>query len=199
MSTTTILMMTEPTLPARERILETAASLFYREGFRAVGIDTIIAESGVAKMTLYRHYPSKDDLIVAYLERAHTKFWQAIQQAIAPYAGQPVRQLEAIFEWVAHIAISPTCLGCTFMGAANEFPELTHQGHQVGLAHKRAVLNLLAELAAEAGARQPTVLAAQLLLLMDGAWNAARMFGPGNHGAEAASAAQTLIAAQTHV
>ena len=60
---------------ARDRILDTVSQLFYRDGYHAVGIDTIVERSGVAKMTLYRHFPSKDDLIAAYLERANAEFW----------------------------------------------------------------------------------------------------------------------------
>ena len=71
--------------PARERILQTAERLFYRDGYRAVGVDTIVAESGVAKMTLYRHFPSKDDLIVVYLERTNLQLLAWMDGLIAPH------------------------------------------------------------------------------------------------------------------
>lgn len=70
---------TKAKVPARERVLETAGGLFYRYGFRAVGIDTVIAKSGVAKMTLYKHFPSKDALIAAYLERSNEAFWSTLR------------------------------------------------------------------------------------------------------------------------
>ncbi len=180
---------------ARERILATAERLFYRDGFRAVGVDTIIAQSGVAKMTLYRHFPSKDDLIAAYLERSNERFWAWFDPLVAGRE-DPREALEAVFDGVAELAVSPHCLGCTFVGAAAEFPEPDHPGHRVATAHKRALLARLHALARAAGARNPRALAEELLLLMDGAWSAARVFGPANHAGQAAQAARALIAAQ---
>jgi AcrR family transcriptional regulator len=183
-----------PELPARERILETAGRLFYRDGFHAVGIDTVIAEAGVAKMTLYRHFPSKDDLIAAYLERSDREVMDWLEAEIAD-VDDPRAKLVAAFDAITKLATSPRCLGCTFQGAASEFPDPDHPGHRVALAHKRAVLERFGGLAREAGLYDPDGLAAQLLLLMDGAWVAARMFGPDNHATALAGAARTLIAA----
>jgi AcrR family transcriptional regulator len=186
--------MTDEPRSARQRILEVAGEHFYREGFRAVGIDTIIAEAGVAKMTLYRHFPSKDDLIVAYLEDANRRFWEWFEAARGQ--GSPREQLLALFEGVGKLASSPVCYGCTFQHAAADFPTLDHPGHRVALAHKQAVLARLRTLAAAAGVSEPDGLAGQLLLLMDGAFVATRMFGPDNHAAHVAQAAAALIAMQ---
>lgn len=179
---------------ARDRILDTASDLFYRHGYHAVGIDTIIAASGVAKMTLYRHFESKDVLIAAYLERSNAEFMTWLEAAIAD-VDDPRAKLVAAFDATAELATSARCLGCTFQGAAAEFPEMDHPGHRVALDHKRSVLDRFAGLARDAGLRDPDRLAEQLLLLMDGAWVAARMFGPVNHAASAAAAARVLIEA----
>ena len=177
---------------ARNRILDAASELFYRDGYHAVGIDTIVERSGVAKMTLYRHFASKDDLIAAYLERANAEFWEWLDGEIAT-VDDPREQLVVAFEATAKLATSARCLGCTFQAAASEFPELDHPGHEVALAHKRRVLARLAGLASDSGLADPDGLAAQLLLLMDGAWVAARMFGPDNHATSVVGAAQALI------
>ena len=176
----------------RDRILDTASELFYRDGYHAVGIDTIVERSGVAKMTLYRHFPSKDELIAAYLERTNAEFMAWLEDAFAGI-DDPSAKMIAAFDAVAKLATSPRCLGCTFQGAASEFPEIDHPGHRVAIDHKRAVLERFAGLAREAELRDPDGLAAQLLLLMDGAWVAARMFGPHNHAAFVAGAARALI------
>ena len=185
---------TESKLAPRERVLEAATQLFYRDGYRATGVDTIIAEAGVAKMTLYAHFRSKDDLIVAYLERANEQYWAWLDGACAG-VDDPRARLVAMFDAVGTLANSPHCLGCTFQGTAAEFPDPTHPGHRVALAHKQAVLARLRSLAEQAGLRAPEALAAQLLLLMDGAWVAARMFGPDNPGAQVSAAALALIQA----
>jgi AcrR family transcriptional regulator len=179
---------------ARDRILDTASSLFYRDGYHAVGIDTIVAEAGVAKMTLYRHFPSKDDLIAAYLERSDAEFWAWLDGEIATVR-DPRARLEAAFDAIGELATSARCLGCTFQGAASEFPELDHPGHRVAVVHKRRALERFAELARGAALREPDALAAQLLLVMDGAWVANRMFGPDNHASSAGAAARALIIA----
>ena len=181
---------------ARERILDTAARLFYEEGIRAVGVDTIIAESGVAKMSLYRHFPSKDHLIAAYLERSNQHFWEWLEGQMAGTPDPRARLLRA-FRALGSRATSPSCRGCGFQNAAAEFPDPAHPAHRVALAHKRQVLERFTALAREAKLRSPEALAAQLLLLMDGAWVSARMFGPRNPAARVAAAARVLIAAAT--
>jgi AcrR family transcriptional regulator len=180
--------------PARERILDMAGRLFYQHGFHAVGIDRIIAESDVAKMTLYRHFPSKDALIAAYLERANAQFWAWLDGATATVA-DPLERLRAICAAVMQLATSPQCLGCTFQASAAEFPALDHPAHRVALAHKQALRAHLHDLAAAAGLRNADGLADQLLLLIDGAWVAARMYGPNNPAAALGAAAEALIAA----
>lgn len=180
---------------AKDQILETAGRLFYERGYRAVGVDTIIAESGVAKMTLYRHFPTKDDLIAEYLERASQGFFTWVE-ALTQDEKSARRKLELIFEAVAHRAVQPACLGCTFMAAALEFPELEHKAHAVALDYKKRVLALLTELSAQAKAKDPTLLGQGLMLLMDGAWSAARMFGPGSYAGRVLEVAKVLIAEQ---
>jgi AcrR family transcriptional regulator len=183
---------TEPTV--RERILETAQRLFYRDGFRAVGIDTIIAEAGVAKMSLYRHFPSKDDLIVAYLEESNHQYWEWLEGAVADI-DDPKEKLVGMFAAIEKLATSPECLGCTFQGTAAEFPDRDHPGHQVAVAHKDTVRQRFTTLAREAGLSDPQALGDQLLLLMDGAWIAARMYGPHNPAKGVAATASALIEA----
>jgi AcrR family transcriptional regulator len=185
-------MTTTQETPARERILETAQRLFYRDGFRAVGIDTIIAEAGVAKMSLYRHFASKDDLIVAYLEKSNAEYWNWLDSAVADIE-DPKEKLIGMFEAIEKLSTSPECHGCTFQGTAAEFPDRNHPGHQVALGHKKRVRDRFAELARQAGLQDPDELGDQLLLLMDGAWVAARMFGPANPAKALTSAARALI------
>ncbi len=179
----------------RERILETAATLFYAQGYRAIGVDRLIADSGVAKMTFYKHFPSKDDLIAAYLQRSADNFFKWLE-SITKDEPNPQKQLELIFGNVANRAIHPACLGCTFMAAALEFPDLEHPAHAVALRYKQDVLAKLTALSSQINARDPEMLGAGLMLLMDGAWGAARMFGPGSHAKHVLEAARVLIVAQ---
>ncbi|HEY1015034.1 MAG TPA: TetR/AcrR family transcriptional regulator [Herpetosiphonaceae bacterium] len=169
--------------------------LFYERGYQAVGIDTIVAESGIAKMTLYRHFPSKDDLIVAYLERANAQFWGWLEAALAGI-DDPQTRIIAMMAEIGRLAASPQCLGCAFQGAAAEFPQLEHRAHQAAQAHKQAMRAWLRDLAAAAGLRDPDGLANQLLLLIDGVWSSVRMFGAANLAGAAVPAAQSLLAAQ---
>ena len=179
----------------RERILETASNLFYNYGYRAIGIDRIIADSGVAKMTFYKHFPSKDDLIAEYLHTATEQFSSWINTVIE---GQktPRKQLEAIFDGIAKIASSAHCMGCAFSHAAAEFPDVAHPGHAAALEYKNGVLAKLEELAKAMKAKDSQGLAQDLMMVMDGAWAAARMYGAGNHASRAGKTARVLIAAQ---
>jgi AcrR family transcriptional regulator len=181
---------------ARERILDAAGHLFYEQGFRAVGIDTIIAEAGVAKMTLYAHFPSKDDLIVAYLERADAEGWQWMEDATSGHE-TPRKKLIAIFDALGEKVNSDACLGCPVQATAAEFPDPDHPCHKVAVTNKEKVRTHLHDLAKEAGLRDPDGLADQLMLLMDGAYASSRMYGPGNPARHVAAAARALIEAHS--
>ncbi len=179
---------------ARERILATVGELFYEHGFRAIGVDLIVERSGVAKTTLYRHFPSKDDLIAAYLEDSNQGFWEWFDGAVTRH-DRPVDQLIGLFDAVQRLATAPECRGCTFQIAAGEFPELGHPGHEVALAHKRAVRARLVELASAVPVEHPTVLADGLMMLMDGAFAATRMYGRRSPARRVGTVARTLIEA----
>jgi len=176
----------------KDQVFQTAARLFYQHGYRAIGVDTIAAESGIGKMTLYRHFPSKDDLIVAYLRDSDRLFWQNFEE-ITKEADLPRDKLLAFFKALEEYATTPACYGCPFLNVATEYPEPGHPGHQVAMEHKRSVRKRFRQLAKEAGTRKPDHLADQLFLLMDGAYMAARMFGPENPAAHVAEAARVLI------
>ncbi len=178
----------------KEKLFQTAARLFYQHGYRAIGVDTIASESGIGKMTLYRHFPSKDDLIVAFLRQSDKEFWDYFEQSIkdAPTARA---KLLAFFEALQQYVVSPACYGCPFINVTSEYPEVEYVGHQVALEHKQSVRVRFTQLAKEAGARQPEALARSLLLLMDGAYMAARMYGasPSNPADAVSEAARQVI------
>lgn len=175
-------------------ILDVAGALFYRRGFAAAGVDLIVRESGVAKMTLYRHFASKDDLIAAWLERVDTQFWESFERWAGPADQAPRDRLLGVFSGLEKLVSSPKCLGCPFLLAASEFPEPATRAHDVARRHKNQLRKRLRAMAADAGAPAPNVLGDQLLLLMDGAFMAARLFGAADHpGRHVADAAATLL------
>jgi AcrR family transcriptional regulator len=180
--------------PARERILETATQLFYREGIRAVGVDTIVARSGVAKMSLYRSFASKDELVAAFLEAADRRYWAWWERVMARAPGDPRGQLAALFGAIAKRTRDADYRGCPFVNTATEFPDAGHPGRVIAIAHKRTVRARLCQLAADAGARDPELLADQLQVLMDGAYVTGQL-APGPAQAISA-AAEALMAAQ---
>lgn len=181
---------------ARQQILDTAAQLFFREGYRAIGVDTIVERSGISKMTLYRHFPSKDDLLVAYLKEANDHFWAWFEEAVSQHPDSPRDQLMAVFESLAEGLTSPVCYGCPFINAGTEFSGLGHPVHQAALEHKQAVRARFRTMCAAAGAKSPEALADQLLLVMDGGYVQARMFGVDSPAAQVAEAAAVLLKAQ---
>ena len=163
--------------PLRKHILNIADELFYKEGIRATGIDTIIAKSGVAKSTLYRYFPSKDDLVVAYLEQRNQRFWDLLEAELSKYPSPGVEKLLRVFTWLDELLAKPECLGCPFIITTAEYGDLDYPGHQVAVKHKQAVLERLTQLAEEANVNNPGQLAAVLLLLIDGAFVQRRLFG----------------------
>jgi AcrR family transcriptional regulator len=181
---------------ARQRILETATELFYREGIRAVGIDTIIARSGVAKMSLYRNFASKDDLVVAFLRYRDGIYWEWWDHVMARHPDDPRCQIADLFASLMRRVTSPLYRGCPFINTATEFPDPDHPARALCLANKRELRRRLKELAQRAGARDPQGLADQLLLLMEGAYASAQNFRARGPAPSLQGAAEVLLAAQ---
>lgn len=182
--------------PVRERILETAAEMFYRDGIRAVGVDAIIERSGVAKMSLYRNFPSKAELVAAWLEEIDARFWERWERTEASHPGRPRQQIEAILDMVAERVSNPRWRGCPFLNTGTEFPEPDHPARALILRHKQKVRDRLSALAGAADADRPDVLAEQLQVLIDGAYAIGQSLGPDGPAKSVAGAGRALIAAR---
>ncbi len=177
---------------ARQRLLETASELFYREGIRAIGVDTIVERSGVGKATLYRHFPTKDDLIAAYVaeeDRAHQLWFEEIIAS----ERLPKEQLLAWFEACDQRIKEPGFRGCPFLNAMAEIAETEHPAYQYAVQHERALRDRLAQISRQAGARDPEQLADQLLLVVNGALASASLFGDASPAHQLKTIAAHLI------
>jgi AcrR family transcriptional regulator len=135
---------------ARARLLSTASELFYSEGLHSVGIDRIIAAAGVTRATLYRHFPSKDDLVVAYLTQADEAIRTRVHAARTQGAS-PDDIVRTVGRSIADDIQSPGFRGCAFLNAAAEYPDPTHPVHQAVLRHRQWFLATMAELFSETG------------------------------------------------
>src|SRR5664279_1098703 len=158
---------TKPPSEARARILDVASRLFYARGLRAVGVDTIIAESGVAKATFYKHFPAKDDLVLAYLDRVDEAWTGQLHRAAEAAGREPREQLVGLFDALDSACRGDGYRGCGFLNAAAETVPGTAV-HERTVAHKQAVLVWMRGLAATGGAAHPGALARSLSLLLDG-------------------------------
>ncbi len=181
---------------AGDRVFEVAADLFYREGIRAVGVDTIVKQAGVAKISLYRNFESKDDLIVAYLKNRNADYWRNVDRILATKRGDPRAQLRALISYVAGRTTTPGYRGCPFINYASEFPDASHPGHRIVDQNKREMRRRLVGLTKTIGAHRPTRLADALFLLIEGAYASSQTLG-GRSGpaANLLWAADALIAA----
>ena len=133
-------------LPARERILATAHQLFYRDGLRATGVDRLIAESGVAKLTFYRHFPSKDDLVRSYLEDRHTRWIAWLADALKRHATPPTRGLQPLLAAMREWFEAPVFRGCAFINAVAEVADTLPGAMDISRRHKADMVTLIAGL-----------------------------------------------------
>ena len=163
------------TSDVRQRILDTASTLFYERGVRAVGVDLVVDESGVAKTSLYRHVRTTDDLIVAFLEREDVEFWARWDEVAARHADDPAAEIEAHMRWIGKRLARANYRGCPQINVAAEFAEAGHPAREVSRRHMQAMRKRLAELARRFGAARPNDLAAQLGVLVNGAFVSAAM------------------------
>jgi AcrR family transcriptional regulator len=152
----------------RERILDVASRLFDGHGVHAVGMQQIIDDFGCGKAMLYREFPTKDDLVVAYLERV-TRTWDRVREQVAEqWPDDPAGQLVAIVSYTAEAAMAPGYRGCPAHNTHAEFPDADHPAHGVSVAYYDRIYNGLADLAKQAGAADPRGLADRLMLIIDG-------------------------------
>lgn len=154
----------------RERILRTASELFYKEGARAVGVDLIVERAGVAKTSLYRYFRTKDDLVAAFLEREDEQFWQQWDDVAQRHRVDARAELEAHMHWIGKRLGRKNYRGCPQLNMAAEFPDAEHPARLVALSHKQKLRMRLKGIAERLGARTPEDLAAQLLLIVNGAF-----------------------------
>jgi len=165
-ATTEVATPPDSAVDVRERILQTASALFYRRGVRAVGVDLVVEEAGVAKTSLYRHFRTKDDLIAAFLHREDEDFWKCWDNTRQRHHSDAEAELEAQLKWIGERVSRPNYRGCPQLNVAAEFPDLDHPARAVATAHKRELRRRLRDLAERLGAKRPDELAAQLSLLV---------------------------------
>jgi AcrR family transcriptional regulator len=161
----------------------------------AVGLQQVIDECGCGKNLLYREFASKDELIVAYLERSQREWAARVDRAIQPLADDPAGQLVAIVRVAAEQVAAPGYRGCPFLNIHAEFPDATHPAHQIAVANYRAKRAQLRDLAARAGAAEPVALADRLMLILDGLYATGAILGGDSGAAAVAFAAEVVWAA----
>ncbi|GGP22748.1 TetR/AcrR family transcriptional regulator [Silvimonas iriomotensis] len=165
---------------ARNQILDAAEELFYFEGSRTSGVDAIVKKAGVNKMSLYRQFESKDDLLRQYLDRRDETFWRYINGSLDQHPGQPRRQLEQLFDDLSRRTQVEGYRGCPFVNIAVEYPERSHFAREMVAQNKAGLLARLTQLSADAGAQDPVALGAALALLIEGTYAGSQTYAPGN-------------------
>lgn len=178
----------------RELIVEEASRIFYARGVRAVGVDTLVEEIGVAKMTLYKHFRGKDELIVACLRRIDERYRVWIESRLC--GDDPVERILQIFDALHDWFASPEFRGCAFVNATIELANPDHPAREAVLDHKRHTRDWVSRLVAGCGVDDTGFVARQLVLLMEGAISTALVeHDPDAAGVARATARQVLAAA----
>jgi AcrR family transcriptional regulator len=181
----------------RDELVETALELFGREGFHATGIDRILAEAGVAKMTLYHHFRSKDELILAALRLRDERFRNDFMRSVERKTEDRTQRLLAIFDVLGELFDSKNFRGCAFINACAEYGDRDSAIHAIAIEHKRLVFGYVRELTQAAGVPEPEPLARQLCLLMEGVIVTAQVSGDADAAVQARAVAELLVHEQS--
>lgn len=161
---------TDPNTSAvRRRILDSADALFYGQGIRAVSADRIIADAGVSKVTFYRHFKTKDDLVLAYLTSRSQQERQSIEELRSRSAGDPQQVLEQIARVIVELRCSTGFRGCAYINAAAEYPDSRHPIRTAIADHRTWFRGLLADQLRQLGITETAPVVEQLMILRDGA------------------------------
>lgn len=186
-----------PKLRVRDRIMKTATDLFYRQGIHAVGVDTIASEAGTNKMSFYRNFASKDELVAEYLRGEEREGWLWWDETLAAHAGNPRLQVESLFDILVENTCEDDSRGCALANAAVEITEPEHPARPVIEKYKAEMRRRFHQLARDMRARDPEGLGDSLMLLWEGAYLARVTMGQHGPVQGAAKAARALIAAYT--
>jgi AcrR family transcriptional regulator len=181
----------------REHVLQVAHTLFYWEGIRSTGVDRIAAEAGVAATTLYRLFASKDDLVAAYVDRAHEAYRHWFAQAYAAGGDDPRKRILALFDALTEQVQPGQCRGCPFLMVLAEFPDPNSAPHRNAVAMKTWVHGQFEELARTVNATDPDVLADQLSLTMEGVYASVQALGVTGPARQVRAMVQLLLDAHT--
>lgn len=177
----------------RDHLVDTALNLFSRYGFHATGIDRILSESGVAKMTLYKHFKSKDELILAALRRRDELHRNWFIGEVEKLTSSPHERLIALFTALGTWFESEEFTGCCFINAIAEYSDKDDPIHAAAAEHKRLIRAYILELAEAAEAKEPDALTDSLMLLMEGAIVSAQITGEAAPARQARAAAEVLV------
>ncbi|NVO54232.1 TetR family transcriptional regulator [Rhodobacteraceae bacterium B1Z28] len=177
----------------RDELVRKALQVFYRDGFHATGMDKLVVETGVSKTSMYKHFRTKEELILAVLRLRDESFrnWilRRVEETADTPAGQIVASFDALKEWFEEDGFR----GCMFIKAGAEYQEADHPIHVQAAEHKRLMFEHIARLARKAGARDPEKLANQIVLLQEGAIVSAVLLKNGDPAEDAREAAQLLL------
>jgi AcrR family transcriptional regulator len=179
---------------ARERILSTANELFYREGIRAIGVDTIVERSGVSKTSLYRLFESKDALIAAFAAEQDRSFWAWWDHIEEQHADDPRVLLDALLSGIAKRIGRPAYRGCPFLNLMTEFPDQNHPGRVVARSNKEEMRTRLAAILGKVGVGDPDRTASQIALIINGAYVTGLIAQPTDLRGDLVDAAMKLLA-----
>ncbi len=177
---------------SRQRLIETAATLFYRRGIQRTSIDEVVAGAGLTKPTLYRHFRSKDELVAAVVEFRSMNWARAIEERVAA-ARTPKRRLMAVFDFLEEFIGARNFRGCALVNASVEVLNPSDAGRKIASRNKQQNRERLEQLAREAGLPKPRTLASALSLLFEGAIVQAYVESDPTAGREARRAAEQLI------
>ena len=170
-------------------------TLFYREGAHAVGVDLVVERAGVAKTSLYRHFRTKDDLIAAFLEREDEQFWQQWDSVAQRHRSDAQAELDAHMQWIGERLGRKNYRGCPQLNMAAEFSDAEHPARRVAASHKQELRSRLKGIAERLGVRRPDDLAAQLLLLVNGAFVSSQVIAADEAVPVLLAASHALVAA----
>ena len=156
----------------KQKILQVASELFQTRGINATGVDTIVAVAGTTKMTLYKHFTSKELLIIEVLKKGHLDFQSWLNEQLSRYSKKPSEKLQKLFDFIEEWISSPDYHGMAFLKASAEFPEESSAIHRLSAEQSEQFRVYLARLAEDAGVKDYEGLSLQLSLLIEGAMQA---------------------------